>query len=80
MTREHFKEPLHVARLWVHECERVLSDRLVNSADLARFAEFRANATKKHFDDIKQARLSFTAAITGHVSDGAALICWWKPE
>ncbi len=56
MTKEHFREPLHAARLWVHECERVLSDRLVNSTDLARFAEFRANAAKKHFDELKQAR------------------------
>ena len=56
MTKEHFRAPLDMARLWVHECERVLSDRLVNSTDLGRFAEFRANATKKHFDDIRQAR------------------------
>ena len=56
MTREHFREPLDLARLWIHECERVLSDRLVNATDLGRFSEFRANATKKHFDDIKQAR------------------------
>ena len=56
MTREHFREPLDLARLWIHECERVLSDRLVNSTDLGRFSEFRANATKKHFDDIRQAR------------------------
>ena len=39
-------------RLWVHECERVLADRLINEADLNKFSDMRINATKKYFDDV----------------------------
>ena len=41
-----------MVRLWVHECERVLGDRLVSEADGARFAEFRSQITRKHFEDL----------------------------
>lgn len=44
--------PLQVVRLWVHECERVMGDRLVSEADGARFAEFRGQVTRKHFEDL----------------------------
>ena len=42
--------PLQVARLWVHEAERVFRDRMVNDADMAKFDEFRFAVTKKFFD------------------------------
>lgn len=44
--------PLQVVRLWVHECQRVFGDRLVNDMDMAKFNEFRVNVTKKFFDDM----------------------------
>lgn len=43
-----------MARLWVHECERVFMDRLVSEADMAKFSEFRVNVTKKFFEDLPQ--------------------------
>lgn len=54
MTKEYFREPSKVVRLWVHECERVLMDRMVNDTDMLKFGDFRINTTKKHFDDIPQ--------------------------
>ena len=36
-TVEKFKDPEKVAKLWVHECERVYGDRLVSVADLNVF-------------------------------------------
>lgn len=52
--RQHACVPacvLQLARLWVHECERVFRDRMVNEADMQKFDEFRFAVTKKYFDD-----------------------------
>lgn len=43
---------LQVVRLWVHECERVLSDRLVSEADIAKYREFRTAVLQKYFGDL----------------------------
>ena len=58
MTKEYFKEPVKVVRLWVHECERVLMDRMVSDTDMLKFGDFRINITKKHFDDVPQVRIA----------------------
>ena len=54
MSKDYYKEPVKVVRLWVHECERVLADRMINDTDMTKFTEFRVNVTKKHFDDVNQ--------------------------
>ena len=54
MHKDYFKEPVKVVRLWVHECERVLADRMINDTDMTKFNEFRVTVTKKHFDDVNQ--------------------------
>lgn len=54
MSKDYYKEPVKVVRLWVHECERVLADRMINDTDMTKFNEFRVNVTKKHFDDVNQ--------------------------
>ena len=61
MTKDYFKEPVKVVRLWVHECERVLADRMINDTDMAKFNDFRVTVTKKHFDEVNQAsQLAYT--------------------
>ena len=40
-------------RLWVHECQRVLGDRLVSEAEQAKFGEFRAATIRKFFGDLR---------------------------
>lgn len=54
MTKDYFKEPLKVVRLWIHEVERVFSDRMISDVDSLKFNEFRVNVTKKYFDDVNQ--------------------------
>ena len=54
MSKDYFKEPVKVVRLWVHECERVLADRMINDTDMTKFSEFRVTVTKKYFDDVNQ--------------------------
>lgn len=57
MTKEVFKHPLQTVRLWVHESERVLRDRLVSEADMAKFQEFRDAVIRKHFSDLPLAQV-----------------------
>ena len=54
MNKDYFREPIKVVRLWVHECERVLADRMINDTDMTKFNEFRITVTKKYFDDVNQ--------------------------
>ncbi|EFN51784.1 hypothetical protein CHLNCDRAFT_37234 [Chlorella variabilis] len=53
MTKETIKEPLQAVRLWLHECKRVLSDRLVSEQDIARFSEFCGTVVRKYFGHMK---------------------------
>lgn len=54
MSKDFYKEPIKVVRLWVHEAERVLSDRMISDVDMVKFSEFRVNVTRKYFDEVNQ--------------------------
>ena len=54
MVPEQFLEKTTAIRLWVHECERVLSDRLISDTDIALFTDYRFNVTRKFFEDTPQ--------------------------
>lgn len=43
--------PQKFARLWLHECSRVYSDRLVSQIELGRFNEILVEQSKKHFEE-----------------------------
>ena len=42
-----------IARLWYHECERVIGDRLTTEDDQQRFKQMITDCNKKYFMDIK---------------------------
>ena len=46
----YYTEPLNVVRQWIHECNRVFSDRLVSDKDLERFSNILIELSKKHFE------------------------------
>lgn len=74
MAKEQFKAPLKVARLWVHECERVFRDRLVNEHDLAKYDEMLGAALKTWFKeeplaDMTAAPNLFTAFMSASADD-----------
>ncbi|OQS01624.1 dynein heavy chain [Achlya hypogyna] len=48
---ELFATSLKMGRFWLHECTRVFSDRLVSSAELARFNDMLLEHAKKHLED-----------------------------
>jgi len=47
--QEAIKEPDQVIRLWVHECERIFGDRLVNAENLTQYRGLIADICKKNF-------------------------------
>ena len=53
MVKEYYSNPVTVARLWIHECERVFLDRMVSEKDMTKFEEMRATVTKKYFQDLE---------------------------
>lgn len=48
---EHFSQGMQMARLWMHECERVYCDRLVTVQDIKVFSEAINETAKKHFGE-----------------------------
>lgn len=73
-VKEYFSSPVKVARLWMHECERVFQDRMINPADATRLSEMLEHARKKNFEDLDSDALAvrpliFTA-FTSQTPDG----------
>jgi dynein heavy chain len=54
---EHYQAPLLMVRLWMHECERVFSDRMITEQDMERFKEMLETTAKKYFDNIGMDKL-----------------------
>ena len=48
---EFYSNPGDLVRLWIHECERVFSDRMTLIADIEKFDNMRVAVTKKYFED-----------------------------
>jgi dynein heavy chain len=59
-TPSKVKTAVDAARLWHHECVRVIGDRLTTTEDQDKFGEMMSATIKKWFGDIKdQERLNF---------------------
>jgi dynein heavy chain len=54
---QYFTTPLPLIRLWMHECDRVFSDRLITESDLFKYIEIKESVTKKWFDSENQEKL-----------------------
>ena len=68
---EYCQSALTLCRLWVHECERVFSDRMIETKDSNEFNDIRQTLTKKFFPDVDMVALeekpiSFTEFIEAH--------------
>ena len=54
---EYYNTPMHIGRLWLHECYRVYGDRLTNEADCLRFDEISQRYAKTFFEDLDHTEL-----------------------
>lgn len=43
---------MQVVRLWIHECERVYCDRLLNASDVSTFNQMRVSVCRRNFEGI----------------------------
>ncbi|CAH8640372.1 unnamed protein product [Heterobilharzia americana] len=51
---ECIRQPTDLIRLWMHECERVYSDKLIEREDVETFEKILADITKKCFEDMDE--------------------------
>ena len=56
-TPDMYTEPMHLARLWLHESYRVYGDRLVDTNDATRFEDMIQRTSRNFFEDYDQDEL-----------------------
>lgn len=49
-TADCVKTPMDLVRLWMHECDRVYRDKLVDEKDMENYDRIQADITKKIFE------------------------------
>ena len=74
---EFYSNPGDLVRLWIHECERVFSDRMTLIADIEKFDNMRVAVTKKYFEDqdmeaIEMRPISYNAFMQHDSQDNGA--------
>lgn len=75
---EYYRHPMHLLRLWLHECYRVFADRLVQASELGRFEKIVVDVSKKYFEDgqeeLHAKPLAFGAFVSSALADDAAYL------
>nr|KAF6455667.1 dynein axonemal heavy chain 17 [Rousettus aegyptiacus] len=69
-TAEVLRTPLDLARLWLHEAERVYGDKMVDEKDQETLHRVTMASTKKFFDDLGEELLFAKPNIFCHFAQG----------
>ncbi|XP_050527559.1 dynein beta chain, ciliary isoform X2 [Daktulosphaira vitifoliae] len=69
-TGECLSCPADLMRLWMHECQRVYSDKLVDEKDSDAFSKMQTDALKKFFDEIDECAVFEKPNIYCHFAQG----------
>ncbi|OBS73367.1 hypothetical protein A6R68_12044 [Neotoma lepida] len=69
-TAEILRSPLDLARLWLHEAERVYGDKMVDEKDQETLHRVTMASTKKFFDDLGEEHLFAKPNIFCHFFQG----------
>ncbi|XP_056152705.1 dynein axonemal heavy chain 17-like [Lampris incognitus] len=64
------KSPANLVRLWLHECDRVYGDKLVDEVDMENFSNIRREICNKCFGDLDHGYLLKKPNIYCHFSQG----------
>lgn len=51
--QESYSAPIDLARLWVHECERVFRDRIISSGEMEGMDAMMAETAKKYLTEFQ---------------------------
>ncbi|KAK0146252.1 Dynein heavy chain 17, axonemal [Merluccius polli] len=65
------RSPVEIVRLWLHECNRVYGDKLVDETDIQSFASIQTEICKNCFEDMDPVYLLEKPNIYCYFSEGA---------
>lgn len=51
--QDSYSAPTDIARLWVHECERVFRDRIISAPEMEVLDGMMAEAAKKNLSELQ---------------------------
>lgn len=51
--QDSYSAPKEIARLWVHECERVFRDRIISAPEMEVLDGMMAETAKKHLSEFQ---------------------------
>ncbi|XP_058960986.2 dynein beta chain, ciliary-like [Pocillopora verrucosa] len=69
-TAECIKTPMDLVRLWMHECDRVYRDKLVEDKDMENYDRIQQDITKKTFEDFDEEALYAKPNMFCHFASG----------
>ncbi|XP_032221173.2 dynein beta chain, ciliary [Nematostella vectensis] len=69
-THECIKTPVDFARLWMHECNRVYRDKLIDDKDMEVFDKIQIDMTKKFFEELDEEAMYAKPNMFSHFSSG----------
>ncbi|KAJ8966353.1 hypothetical protein NQ317_001278, partial [Molorchus minor] len=69
-TNDCLNHPCDLVRLWVHECQRVYGDKLIEEKDIDSFMKVQIDIFKKNFEDIDESIVFEKPNIYCHFAGG----------
>lgn len=69
-TNECLNTPTDMIRIWLHECQRVYGDKLIDDKDIDSFTKMQTDIVKKSFEEIDESIVFDKPNIFCHFAGG----------
>lgn len=69
-TNECLNAPTDMIRIWLHECQRVYGDKLIDDKDIDSFTKMQTDIVKKSFEEIDESIVFDKPNIFCHFAGG----------